>query len=127
MLATLLIVFREVIEAGIVIGIVLAATRGVPRRNQWIFGGTFAGLVGAAVAAFFAQEIADLFEGWGQEYFNAAILFAAVAMLTWHNIWMASQGQSMAEEARIRALGGAVAAGLKPITALAFVVGVAVL
>lgn len=127
MLATLLIVFREVIEAGIVIGIVMAATKGLPRRNQWIFGGTLAGLVGAALVAVFAQEIADLFEGWGQEYFNAAILFAAVAMLTWHNIWMASQGQSMAEEARIRALGGAVAAGVRPITALAFVVGVAVL
>jgi high-affinity iron transporter len=40
---------------------------------------------------------------------------------------MASQGQSMAEEARIRALGGDVAAGVRPITALAFVVGVAVL
>ncbi len=30
MLASLLIVFREVIEAGLIVGIVLAATRGVP-------------------------------------------------------------------------------------------------
>jgi high-affinity iron transporter len=127
MLATLLIVFREVIEAGIVIGIVLAATTGVPRRGIWITAGAIGGLLGACVVAVFAQEIADLGEGWGQEYFNATILFAASAMLTWHNVWMASQGQSMAEEARIRALGGAVAAGFRPITALAIVVGVAVL
>jgi high-affinity iron transporter len=36
MLATLVIVFREVIEAGLVIGIVLAATKGVPGRGWWV-------------------------------------------------------------------------------------------
>ena len=39
MLATLLIVFREVIEAGLIVGIVLAATSGVPRRGRWVAGG----------------------------------------------------------------------------------------
>lgn len=127
MLATLLIVFREVIEAGIVVGIVLAATKGVKGRGFWVGAGVGVGILGAGVVALFAREIADLFEGWGQEYFNATILSAAVVMLTWHNIWMASQGQAMAQEARVRALGGAVAAGHRPITALAIVVGVAVL
>ena len=47
MLATLIIVFREVIEAGLVIGIVLAATRGVPSRNQWLVTGITGGLAGA--------------------------------------------------------------------------------
>ena len=32
MLSALLIVFREVIEAGLIVGIVLAATKGVPRK-----------------------------------------------------------------------------------------------
>jgi high-affinity iron transporter len=127
MLATLLIVFREVIEAGLVVGIVLAATQGVKGRGFWIGSGVGVGVLGAGLVAVFAREIAGLFEGWGQEYFNSTILLGAVAMLTWHNIWMASQGQSMAQEARVRALGGAVAAGYRPITALAFVVGVAVL
>jgi len=36
MLATLLIIFREVIEAGLIVGIVMAATRGVPARGRWI-------------------------------------------------------------------------------------------
>ena len=35
MLASLVIVFREVIEAGLIVGIVLAATRSVPRRGWW--------------------------------------------------------------------------------------------
>ena len=43
MLATLIIVFREVIEAGLVIGIVLAATRGVPHRGWWVSYGILGG------------------------------------------------------------------------------------
>ncbi len=36
MIAALIIVFREVFEAGLVVGIVLAVTQGVPRRAVWI-------------------------------------------------------------------------------------------
>jgi len=46
-------------------------------------------------------------------------------MLTWHNAWMASHGRELARE--VRAIGGAVATGDRPLTALAVVVGVAVL
>ncbi len=46
-------------------------------------------------------------------------------MLTWHNTWMASHGGELARE--VRAVGTAVAAGDRPLTALAVVVGVAVL
>ncbi len=35
MLGALIIVFREVIEAGLIIGIVMAATRGVAGRGRW--------------------------------------------------------------------------------------------
>ena len=35
-------VFREVFEAGLIVGIVLAVTRSVPRRNRWIGGGVLA-------------------------------------------------------------------------------------
>ncbi len=43
MLAALIIVFREVLEARLVVGIVLAASRGVPRRGLWISGGCVTG------------------------------------------------------------------------------------
>jgi high-affinity iron transporter len=46
-------------------------------------------------------------------------------MLAWHNSWMASHGKDMARE--MQAVGGAVAAGRRPLAALAIVVGVAVL
>ena len=125
MLAALIIVFREVIEAGLIIGIVLAAAKGVRAHRRWVAYGVAGGVAGACLVAAFAGEIAGLFQGSGQELFNAAILLLAVVMLTWHNVWMASHGREMARE--MRAIGAAVAAGSRPLMALSIVVGVAVL
>lgn len=125
MLASLIIVFREVIEAGLIVGIVLAATQGVAKRGLWVGFGVAAGVAGACLVAAFAEQISAQFEGYGQELFNAAILFLAVGMLTWHNVWMAGHGKQMARE--MRALGAQVSAGQRTLTALAIVVGVAVL
>jgi high-affinity iron transporter len=124
-LAALIIVFREVFEAGLIIGIVLAVTRSVPHRNRWIVGGVLAGALAACAVAVFAGALSQLFAGMGQELFNAAILAVAVMMLTWHNVWMAQHGREMAGE--MRAVGQAVAEGTKSLLALALVVGVAVL
>jgi len=125
MLASLLIVFREVIEAGLIVGIVLAATKGVPHRARWVAIGVGAGLLGACLVAAFAGEIAALFAGSGAELFNASILLLAVGMLTWHNVWMARHGREIA--ANVRRVGAAVAAGERTMSALAVVVGIAVL
>jgi high-affinity iron transporter len=124
-LAALIIVFREVFEAGLIIGIVLAVTGSVRHRNRWIGGGVLAGVAAACVVAASAGALSQLFAGMGQELFNAAILVVAVMMLTWHNIWMARHGREMAGQ--MRAIGQAVAAGTKSLLALAVVVGVAVL
>ena len=125
MVAALIIVFREVIEAGLVVGIVMAATKAVMHRGQWIAGGVVAGFVGACLVAVFVGAITATFSGMGQELFNATVLGIAVVMLTWHNVWMARHGRQMAGE--LRAVGQAVADGSKSLLALAVVVGVAVL
>jgi high-affinity iron transporter len=125
MLASLLIVFREVIEAGLIVGIVLAATKGVAGRSLWVGLGIGAGVLGACLVAAFAEQLSALFEGSGQELFNASILILAVCMLTWHNVWMAGHGKQMARE--MRQMGAEVSAGRRTLTALAVVVGVAVL
>jgi high-affinity iron transporter len=125
MLATLVIVFREVIEAGLIVGIVLAATHGVARRGLWVTYGVMAGVLGACLDAAFAGEIASLFQGSGQELFNATILLLAVCMLTWHNVWMAGHGREMARE--MKTVGVQVSSGQRSLAALAIVVGVAVL
>jgi high-affinity iron transporter len=124
-LAALLIVFREVFEAGLVVGIVMAVTAGVAGRGTWIAGGVAAGVLGACVVALFTSGLSELFGGSGQEIFNAAILGFAVLMLTWHNVWMSRHGRELVAE--LRAAGEAVAAGSKSLLALAIVVAIAVL
>jgi high-affinity iron transporter len=125
MLATAIIVFREVLEAALVIGIVLAASRGVPRRGVWVGGGVAAGILGASLVAVCAEAIAAAVNGIGQELFNAVILFTAVAMLGWHNIWMNRHGRELA--AQTANLGREVSGGSRPLYALGIVVGIAVL
>lgn len=125
MLGAFIIVFREVIEAGLIVGIVLAATRGVPGRGRSVAFGVLAGLFGASLVAAFAGAISESFEGSGQELLNAGVLILAVLMLASHNAWMARHGAEMARE--MRELGRAVSAGEKTTLGLATVVGIAVL
>jgi high-affinity iron transporter len=125
MLAVAIIVFREILEAGLIVGIVMAASVGIPGRNQWIATGIAGGVLGAALVAWFAASIAQAFEGNGQELLNASVLVLAVCMLAWHNIWMASHARELAAHAS--ALGRQVAAGTRPLAALALITGAAVL
>jgi high-affinity iron transporter len=125
MLGTGLLVFREVLEAALIVSIVFAATRGVRGRGLWVGAGLAAGVVGAVVVALFASSIAAAVSGMGQELFNASILLAAVAMIAWHAIWMASHGRELATQ--MKSVGSAVQQGSRPLSALLIVVAIAVL
>ncbi len=125
MLGALIIVFREVIEAGLIVGIALAVTRGVRRSGRYIGAGVAAGVIGACLVGAFINTISNAFEGVGQELFNASILCVAVVMLTWHNVWMARHGRQIATE--MRKAGEAVKAGASTLAGLGVVVAVAVL
>jgi len=119
------LVFREVLEAALIVSVVFAATRGVPGRGRWIGTGIAAGVLGAVALAASAGAIAGAVQGMGQELLNASVLFAAVAMIGWHAIWMASHGREMT--AQMHALGAAVSVGRRPLTTLMLVVALAVL
>lgn len=125
MIGAAIIVFRETLEAALIIGILAAATTGLAGRNHWLAGGVVAGLIGAAVVALFTGQLADLAEGTGQDLFNAAVLGIAVAMLAWHNIWMARHGIELAKNAK--SLGKEVRDGSRDLMALAVVIALAVL
>ena len=125
MFGTALIVFREVLEAALIVGIVAAATEGIPHRARWIAGGLIAGLVGSILVAFGADAISNLAEGMGQELFNASILGVAVLMLAWHNIWMSVHGRELATNAK--RLGREVSNGAKALSVILVVIAVAVL
>jgi len=125
MLPTAIVVFREILEASLILSIIMAVTRGVPGRGLWVSAGAGLGLVGAGLTALFADAIANAVSGVGQELFNATILFAAVIMLGWHNIWMQRHGREMAMH--MKDVGQKVAAGENPLYILSVVVGLAVL
>jgi len=125
MLATAIIVFREVLEAALIIGIIAAATRAIPGRNRWLAAGIAVGLAGAGLVALGTERIAELASGVGQEIFNATVLGIAVVMLAWHNLWMSSHGAALAASAR--GVGGEIRDGRRECSVLLIVVGLAVL
>ena len=125
MFGTALIVFREVLEAALIVGIVAAATQGIPGRGRFIVGGLAVGLLGSVLVAFGAEGISQLAEGMGQELFNASILGIAVAMLAWHNIWMAVHSRELTANAK--QLGREVKEGAREMSVVLVVIAVAVL
>ena len=125
MFGTSIIVFREVLEAALIIGIIAAATRDVQGRNRWIIFGLVLGLLGASVVAASTEVIASFASGVGQELFNALVLGIAVVMLAWHSIWMKSHGAELANKARN--IGHNIRDGQTQASILLAVVGLAVL
>src|SRR5262249_37757748 len=112
-------------EAGLIVGIVMAATRAVAHRGWWVGGGVTGGVIGACTVAAFAGALSATFNGVGPELFNAGILGVAAGMLTWHNVRLARRGRACGGE--MQAVGQAVPSGVKSLAGLAIVVGVAVL
>lgn len=125
MLATAIIVFREILEIALIVGLIMAATRGLPARGLWVGIGLTIGVVLSGVLAMAADIVSAAAEGVGQEIMNAGILFAAVALLGWHNIWMRKHGKELA--AHIKNVGQSISDGDRPLYILAIVAGLATL
>lgn len=125
MLSSFIIVFREVLEAALVIGIVAAAVKGVAHRGRWISGGVALGAAGAAMVAAAIGTISSMAHGNGQELFSALVLLLAGAMLAWHNIWMAQHSREMTS--RLRSVAAEVVAGNESLIVLVTVTALAVL
>lgn len=125
MFSSAIIFFREVFEIVLIVGIVLAATRGLPGRAKWIYFGFAGGIAGAALIAIFTNEISNMAEGLGQELFNAAILFTAAFFIGWTVVWIQRHAREM--KAHFTRVGEAVKAGDVPFYSLSLVIAVAVL
>lgn len=125
MLPTFTIVFREVLEIALILGIVLAATQGMKGRVTIVLSGLGIGILGSGVVAYFTQAISEAVEGTGQEIFNACVLFTAVLFLGWTVIWMKRHAREMSQN--IKAIGQDVKEGRKSLYALIGVVAFATL
>lgn len=122
MIAAALVVFRETLEAALVVAVLLGACRGA---RSWIAAGVGAGALGAAAAAVLMGRIAESLSGAGQPLFEAAVLLTAVAMLGWHNVWMARHGRRAGED--LKRLGREAADGRRARSALFAAAALAVL
>jgi high-affinity iron transporter len=125
MFGAAIIVFRETLEAALFVGIMAAATRGLAGRSRWLTAGVIAGALGALALAASAEQIGALADGVGQDLLNAGILTIALAMLTWHCVWVSNQGVKVAAEAR--ELGTSFKDSQRPPWALMTVVALSVL
>jgi high-affinity iron transporter len=112
MLAAAAIVFHDMLELALVVGLAMAVTRGIAGSRAWIAAGIGSGLAGAVLLATAAESLSDAMDGFGQELFFAGILAAAVVMLARHVAWMARHPSPGSRP---------------PLSALAVVVAVAVL
>jgi len=125
MLSTALIIFREILEISLILGVLLAATKGLKSRSQMVISGLAAGILGSVIIAFFAEAISNAAEGMGQELFNAFVLIAAAILIGWTVVWMRRYGRTLKEH--FEKVGGAVISGEKPLYTLAVVVALSVL
>ncbi|MDQ6950760.1 MAG: FTR1 family protein [Mariprofundales bacterium] len=119
MISAILIVFREMIEMALVLGVLLAATDQLPNSRRWIGAGAALGAVGASVVAWFMEAMEGSFDGNGEFMFNAAVLIMASLLIGWTVIWMQRHGKNI--QTHTRQLSQAVATGEAPVTALAII------
>jgi high-affinity iron transporter len=125
MLSSAIVVFREVFEIVLIVGIVMAATKGMPNRARAILMGFAGGITGSAVIAVFTGKISEMAEGLGQEYFNAGILLTAAIFIGWTVLWMKKHARHMKKH--FEDIGHAVAEGNAPYIALSTIISLALL
>lgn len=119
MISAMVIVFREMLEMALVVGVLLAATRGIAGSRYWIGLGIVGGIVGATLFALGMEQVESSFAGDGEFMFNALLLCIASLLIAWTVFWMSRHGREMSQ--RMQAVGDSVREGSLPATALALV------
>jgi len=113
MISSMVIVFREMLEMVLVVGVLLAATRGLTGSRFWIGLGVFGGLLGAVFLAVFMERMEASFDGDGEFIFNAVVLLLASTLIAWTVLWMSKHGRMMAQH--MKQIGGRLKKAICPI------------
>ena len=125
MLQIIIIVFREILEISLIIGILTAVTKAISGRIKLIYSGLFFGLLGSLSLAFFIDKISDSFGGIGQEIYGGVILFLAATLISCTTIWMQKHAKNFSGD--FKALSSSVANGQKSPIILMIIVILSVL
>ena len=93
MLASLLITFRETLEAALVVGIVLTF---LTKTNQslfkkYVWQGTGIGIGMAIIVAILLETLFRGFQGRAEQIFEGILMFTTVGFLTWMIMWVHKQ------------------------------------
>lgn len=104
LLQTALIIWRESVEALLVIGILHAwlvheaGAKGRSRGTIYLWGGVVAGLVAAVALGAVLVFAQDLFGDEGQDYFQAGMVIVAAVLIVQMVVWMRRHGRTLKKE-----------------------------
>ncbi|MCR4346352.1 MAG: FTR1 family protein [Sulfuricaulis sp.] len=125
MINTLFIVWRESVEAMLVIGILyawLGKNDETGRGLRYLYGGIGTGLGFAGLLAWAMLAVQSELSGQGLEYFQIGMVFAAAILITQMVLWMRQHGRHLKRELETgaaRAAAGANWFGLLAVAAIA--------
>ncbi len=111
MLATIIIVLREMLEACLIVGIVFSTLKTLSNRLSLLFLGISGGIGFSVILALIFYKFSNLFDGNGQEIFNIIILTTSIICISLTIIWV----NKHAHELRERILKASTKQGILPI------------
>src|ERR1700730_8644947 len=105
MLETLLIVWRESLEAALIVGILLTylARSGQRAGMKYVWMGSGAAVLMAVACGFASNHAAARLDPDTQELVQAAVLLVAVGVLTWMVLWMHRRARDLSGHLRRKA------------------------
>ncbi|MFZ8864878.1 MAG: FTR1 family iron permease [Rickettsiales bacterium] len=119
------VIFREIFEIVLILGIIIAVTNNMPNRKKAIILGFLFGLISSVIFAFFASKITDLANGLGQEITNAIILFTASFFIGWTILWMQKHAKEIKQN--FQKISSEISQGKKSYIILAFIIALTIL
>ncbi|RME86599.1 MAG: iron permease [Zetaproteobacteria bacterium] len=97
------IMFRELLEAALVLGVLAAATRECPPARRGLRWGALAGALAAMALGIGMDRLEASFSGEGEFLLHAVLLLSASVLLSWTVLWMRRYAAAFAAEMRARA------------------------
>ena len=99
MISSFIIIFRETLEAALIIGILLSYLNktGQSKYNPIIYLSTAAGIIISIIGAYIFTNLAGGFEGRAEEIFEGIVMLIGALLLTTMIFWMIKQQHSASE------------------------------
>lgn len=93
MIPTLIITFRETLEAALIVGIILSylVKTSQTRYNNVVYVGIISGIVASIIGAFLFTSLAGGFTGRAEEVFEGITMLVGAVLLTTMILWMMKQ------------------------------------